>query len=403
MKISNNALNFLLLAQYRAIFKRAYVKGLASAVLLTAGLAAGAAQAAPTDTYLDKDDFANTASGGQNVTITSNSELDMKDIESFEAGTGNVYIGTTTIDGATVDITGAAARHIITTNTLTVQNGGKLTVSNNNQTDTHIYGGADAMGATMKITGEGSSFTANAAGVNFAGITVEKGATVNLGGLVNLNYKGNEDDKAEWGFYTNLYANGSGNGTVTISDSTVNLNDQSMVGADKAISITGDSTINFDGSWHTLGKYTDTNNGNVKVQIPGDAYATAFLRGTNSSNGSVTISASRGDDNKIIATPELNVLDGRNGAIYANKIDINEAKVKIGSGSKFILDGDWVGKTLAQEGTHSSGTVTLKDVTFTNNGTLVLGNSQSGGRVNVTGKTDPCQYLGSRKRPPHYL
>ena len=44
MKISNNALNFLL-AQYRAIFKRAYVKGIASAVILTAGLAAGQAQA----------------------------------------------------------------------------------------------------------------------------------------------------------------------------------------------------------------------------------------------------------------------------------------------------------------------------------------------------------------------
>ena len=44
MKLSNNALNFLL-AQYRAIFKRAYVKGIASAVLLTAGLAAGQAQA----------------------------------------------------------------------------------------------------------------------------------------------------------------------------------------------------------------------------------------------------------------------------------------------------------------------------------------------------------------------
>ncbi|MDT3662639.1 MAG: hypothetical protein ROM54_03855, partial [Anaerobiospirillum sp.] len=45
MKVSNNAVNFLL-AQYRAIFKRAYIKGIASAVLLTAGLAAGAAQAA---------------------------------------------------------------------------------------------------------------------------------------------------------------------------------------------------------------------------------------------------------------------------------------------------------------------------------------------------------------------
>ena len=43
---SNNAIKFLL-AQYRAIFKRAYVKGLAAAVLLTAGLAAGQAQATP--------------------------------------------------------------------------------------------------------------------------------------------------------------------------------------------------------------------------------------------------------------------------------------------------------------------------------------------------------------------
>lgn len=185
--------------------------------------------------------------------------------------------------------------------------------------------------------------------------------------------------------HTNLYANGSQNGTVTVSDSTVNLQDKSHVGADKSITITGDSTINFDGSLHTLGKY---DNAGKNEQIPGDAYATAFLRGTASTNGTVTISASRDDDQKIIATPELNVLAGRNGAIYANTINLNEANVTIGSGGKFILDGDWVTKTLKDEGTHTASTVTLKDVKFTNNGTLVLGNSQSGGRINVTGKTD---------------
>ena len=68
VKISNNALNFLL-AQYRAIFKRAYVKGIASAVLLTAGLAMGQAQAAAENTYVDSvDDLPTTA--GQEVTIT---------------------------------------------------------------------------------------------------------------------------------------------------------------------------------------------------------------------------------------------------------------------------------------------------------------------------------------------
>ncbi len=55
MKLSNNALNFLL-AQYRAIFKRAYVKGLAAAVLVTASMAAGQAQAA--------DNFYFTGKGG---------------------------------------------------------------------------------------------------------------------------------------------------------------------------------------------------------------------------------------------------------------------------------------------------------------------------------------------------
>ncbi|MCK0535500.1 MULTISPECIES: autotransporter domain-containing protein [unclassified Anaerobiospirillum] len=46
MKLSNNAIKFLM-AQYRAIYKNAYFKGIASAVVLTAGMAAGAAQAAP--------------------------------------------------------------------------------------------------------------------------------------------------------------------------------------------------------------------------------------------------------------------------------------------------------------------------------------------------------------------
>ena len=385
MKISNNALNFLL-AQYRAIFKRAYVKGIASAVILTAGLAAGAAQAVPTDAVLDKDDFATVATSAPTpIKITSKSELDMSDFEQFDAS-GNVFIGKTTINGATVDITGAAGRHFVTTGGLTIENGGKFTVTNTNRTDTHIYGGADALGAVLSITGEGSSLTANSAGVNFAGVTVEKGATVNLGGLVALNYDGNEAKQAEWGYYTNLYANGTTNGTVTVSDSTVNLHDKSHVGADKSISITGDSTVTFDGTWHEPKKYKE---GDETKDIPGEGYATAFLRGTNSTNGSVTISASRDKAQKIVDTPELNVLAGRNGAIYANKIDINEAKVTIGSGGKFILDGDWVGKELKNEGTHSAATVTLKAVTFTNSGTLVLGSdSQSGGRINVTGKTD---------------
>ena len=48
MKQTNNAIKFLM-AQYRAIFKNAYFKGMATALVLTAGLAAGQSQAATPD------------------------------------------------------------------------------------------------------------------------------------------------------------------------------------------------------------------------------------------------------------------------------------------------------------------------------------------------------------------
>ena len=48
MKQTNNAIKFLM-AQYRAIFQNAYFKGLATAAVVTMGLAAGQAQAAATN------------------------------------------------------------------------------------------------------------------------------------------------------------------------------------------------------------------------------------------------------------------------------------------------------------------------------------------------------------------
>ena len=117
MKISNNALNFLL-AQYRAIFKRAYVKGIASAVLLTAGLAASQAQAADAisggaaswDEITTENSFtiANGASGstpdkGQeyfyNITVQSGGTFD-----NSGSATQLVVTGTFTNEG-TVDLT----------------------------------------------------------------------------------------------------------------------------------------------------------------------------------------------------------------------------------------------------------------------------------------------------------
>ena len=73
MKQTQNALKFLL-AQYRAIFKHAYVKGLSTAVLLTAGLAAGqAAQAADLTAGLDNGNNYYFQESGSNWEEVSNS------------------------------------------------------------------------------------------------------------------------------------------------------------------------------------------------------------------------------------------------------------------------------------------------------------------------------------------
>ena len=53
MKQTNNAIKFLM-AQYRAIFQNAYFKGLATAAVVTMGLAAGQAQAASPLTITDE-------------------------------------------------------------------------------------------------------------------------------------------------------------------------------------------------------------------------------------------------------------------------------------------------------------------------------------------------------------
>ena len=94
MKQTSSALTFLM-AQYRAIFKRAYVKGIATAVLLTAGLAAGQAQAAITwgttnDTTVDVTiSDSQTESGGKDV-LQNGATLTVNNADSGLIGSHNI-------------------------------------------------------------------------------------------------------------------------------------------------------------------------------------------------------------------------------------------------------------------------------------------------------------------------
>ena len=161
MKISNNALNFLL-AQYRAIFKRAYVKGIASAVLLTAGLAMGQAQAAAENTYVDSvDDLPTTA--GQEVTITGK-QYDSSTTPAPEGEYTYIQITTsgekTNFDG-TLNIASGSQYNFIYGVSGDVKISGKGTL-NIDVTET------DITQPSLSITGSGGdvSFDINAVNVN---------------------------------------------------------------------------------------------------------------------------------------------------------------------------------------------------------------------------------------------
>ena len=161
MKQTSSALTFLM-AQYRAIFKRAYVKGIASAVLLTAGLAAGQAQAANTSGI----NWDTTNDTQENITISGEATVDEGSKDYFVhdltiTGSGDFKVGS-----------GSVGPRVVVNNNMTLQNGATLTVNN---------GGSGLIGShnvAAKDEEGGSNFTVfDGANTTF---TAERNSTVTV-------------------------------------------------------------------------------------------------------------------------------------------------------------------------------------------------------------------------------
>ena len=205
MKQTNNAIKFLM-AQYRAIFKNAYFKGLTSAVLLTAGLAvAGQAQAKD----YSQSDFGtitsdNWVSGSDSIQITdveagnddkvintnafdiiltqSSNKIDASSTTNASSGiTVEAQNGSMTLSGASAafKITAAAAK----TATLDI---GSFGITQGTLTLTG--GAADAGAATLKAdTIVLGGTAATDAKINFAAANTDAGWAVLEGRLTNAN------------------------------------------------------------------------------------------------------------------------------------------------------------------------------------------------------------------------
>ena len=185
MKQTNNAIKFLM-AQYRAIFKNAYFKGLTSAVLLTAGLAAGAAQAAA-PTWGDANDTTVDVSITDTQTESSGKDVFANDLTI--TGTGDLTLS------------GAGSRIVVNGN-MVLEKGATLTIDDSNgqsgiQGSNNISGtGADIFNkANTQFTATGATITSSKAGIQFTNMsltdtTVTLNSGAGIGAYAGGNYEG---------------------------------------------------------------------------------------------------------------------------------------------------------------------------------------------------------------------
>lgn len=118
MKQTSSAITFLM-AQYRAIFKHAYVKGLAAAVILTAGLAAGQAQAAATGWGASWAEATESVSGSGTITNSGDSYTNNFNVtaDTTVSGDGRLIVkDSMTLNGATLTVSGGANSGIVGAN-----------------------------------------------------------------------------------------------------------------------------------------------------------------------------------------------------------------------------------------------------------------------------------------------
>ena len=267
MKQTNNAIKFLM-AQYRAIFQNAYFKGLATAAVVTMGLAAGQAQAAANNdtaftgtqsitgqtititgsTVSDeakKDDFklitigaSNTANHDKNLTITGGAIASNK-VETTEQKDVALTINNLTIQGADekvgLSLIGVASSGDATlkANAINIETG---TLKTTKATDTKVG----------KI--EANSITIGKEGVADGKAVLDLDDTSSAGNTINVDRTKNTDITLNAGALIKAASKTSDTSTVTLNADTLTINAGEIQTQGNGTNMTG-LTINLvDGS-----------------------------------------------------------------------------------------------------------------------------------------------------------
>ena len=225
MKQTNNAIKFLM-AQYRAIFKNAYFKGLTSAVLLTASMAvAGGVQAAATT--IERVDALNQA------LIT-----DGTDSIEFD---GTTYTSWITNDKAST----ATAPEVINGDMVINSSGQKIYASTSGDTNFYTNSSHDLILKKDSSYNIGDAASQSQFNGTWNNITLEKGSTLNV-----IGGSGSSSSAMASTFATGL-------GTVSVDNATVNLTNQETGNAvlrGATINVTGKDAVVNVGAEYATGK-----------------------------------------------------------------------------------------------------------------------------------------------------
>ena len=362
MKQSQNAITFLK-AQYSAIYGRAYVKGLASVMVLSSAVAATYAQAAD----INGADWGTQNDFNANEYSANNP---MADGEIYRLG-----------DGSYTSITANDTNHDV--NLSNVQLSGAMSI---------------ASGATVNLTGSTVSTNPHRTlyGWDQSGGQTEADATGDLNNSGNLNI--GLDTGSSQAYYNQVTL---GSGSQTIIRGTANDANQTL---DKYSSLTGGLGANGSFTAEAGSQTTIKNNSNITIGAgssnaqfdgtvnfrPMDTGSNSFIRVQDNYDGSTAAAAStdpaKWNDSttpqaslNFGADSHINVAAGASGTagIYAPNAELG-GKVTIGSGGTLRLDGDFIyDNDTAANAKHGKGNFTTTANTNINiaaGGKLVVGN-----------------------------
>ena len=431
MKQTSGALS-LLLSAYRSVFSAAYAKGIAAAVVLTAGLAAGASQAAVEAPFAD-----DAASASSPVNLTENKNV------SLAGGEDQWANGGLSAGSSALNITGHGTFAV---NGDAVLNGTKLTVSGSQGAEAMQFIGASAFDET---TGKGTisgTLTATKSEITLSGTNSSIGfATVNItDSTINLSGTGSNIMAYGEGYDYQKNDDGSANtankydaADLSLSGVTVNMSNGTALAAKDGVFISGDSVINVksgtvdiygsargDSDGLTIADttinltYTGSTVANLSsasgdvflsdVTVSGGGYAFSTadtyisgnltLNGKNSDKKDLGLVGGSGRTTEFTYTQDLtgngatvNVNDASIG--YAN-IDLTGGSLTVKGGSAYnpanvVAYGDGENSGLSGSGITDTADFNLTEVTVNLQGNADIGTMSSlvieGGSVNVTG------------------